>query len=151
MSRHSIAARTPRRSGNRNQWPAHATEDGIASFLERIHNGDMPIRIRRVVERSLQQRSITLDDLLACDSDELLESLLVEAAIFDGIMGPTYRFWFMCALRERRCALRDERHQQLLGAGGRRRQSNRQLATQQPPTDISDDAREEKAESELHT
>ena len=76
--------------------------DALKRFLERIHGGDIPVNIRRNVHRSLLQRIITLEDLVACEDDDLIATLLVDTAVFDGLMGPTYRWWFQCALKEER-------------------------------------------------
>jgi hypothetical protein len=74
----------------------------LKRFLEDVHGGDIPEKIRRNVHRSLLQRVITLEDLVACEDDDLVARLLHDTAVFDGLMGPTHCFWFQCALRQER-------------------------------------------------
>ena len=48
------------------------------------------------------QRSLLIEDLVSCCDDDRVSDLLADCHIFDGLMGPTYKFWFMCALQEER-------------------------------------------------
>lgn len=100
----------PSRSHERRSWlfaqnpspSSNVANAELKRFLEDVHGGDIPEKIRRNVHRSLLQRVITLEDLVACEDDDLVARLLRDTSVFDGLMGPTYCFWFQCALRQER-------------------------------------------------